>query len=271
MKIQKIVLLSGVIASFSAIPSYAYEYKETHGHAAVTDAEIAAVSYGAGQGLQFLGEHAPAATTKVLQDTELGQPLTAQKIEEILAAVKKSPTSFWKVGDLGGGQLKVVLDLNQYDQYITAQNADHMTRGRGFAGQYTGVHGSFKPRWGEISNPINVAKSGIEGVRAQLEQILASGARVQKISLQSLASRSLLPGGLHALGIASIVPSVTHLVSSLYHGAHWAVHQVTHQNDTVCRPQSHCQEPGLVQKSVLSSAPLPSWVPYPGGAARDAR
>jgi hypothetical protein len=133
------------------------------------------------------------------------------------------------------------------------------------------VGGSFKPKWGEIPEPINVAKSGIDGVRTQLEQIMASGARIQKISLHSLASRAILPGTLNGLGVASIVPSVAHLVTSLYHGAVWAKNKILNQNDAVCSPQSHCQEPGIIQKSLISSAPIPKWVPHPAGMATDAR
>lgn len=302
---QSALIFAGLIVGAWTSPVHAFEYKETNGKAAVTDAEIAGGAYAGGKVAKFLGENAPAATTKVLQETKLGQPLTPDKIEEILAAVKKSPTSAWKLGDLGGGELRIVLDLNQYEQYIATQNANHLAdemRGtaariagidetvngrhnyqpgytvserttgvRTFVDQVNTVSGSFKPKWGQIPEPINVAKSGMDGVRTQLEQIMASGARIQKISLHSLASRAILPGTLNGLGVASIVPSVAHLVSSLYHGAVWAKNKIMNENDAVCSPKSHCQEPGIIQKALISSAPIPKWVPHPAGMATDAR
>ena len=302
---KSVLFIAGAIASVSTLSAHAYEYKETNGHAAVVDGSIALGAAGSGVASRYLGKEMPALTTKVLQETEIGERLTPAKIDEIMDAIQKSPTSQWKMGDRGGGLLKIKLDLNQYDNYVATQNANHIAgemkgtathiagidqtlngghqpRGgytiserpsgvRAFGEQVAAVNGNFKPRWGELPKPINVAKSGAQGTRAQLEMIMNSGARIQKISLHSLASRAILPKGLTALGTAFDFAAITHLISGAYRGVISLGHKAMDENDAVCRPQSHCADPNVFQKAAISSAPVPSWVPGSGAVSNDAR
>jgi hypothetical protein len=283
-------IFTGILTITTASQAMAYEYKDTHAKAALDDGRVSAAWYSGGVLSKYLGNLAPSATTKILQNTETGMPLTQAKIAEVMKSIAKSPTANLTVGEYGGGELTIWLDSDHLRRFQGTGNAGELAKGMrqvapniaeaahelsgtgpvssnksysvssrqegiGAFNQSVKVAEGFAPKFEPMT--INVGKAGSEGTIKQLQEIMKSGARIQKIAYNSLASRALIPNALKGLGVASAFPAISHLGTAIYHAGKSVVNKMTSENDAVCQAKTHCEEPGLVKKALVSTAPLP--------------